>query len=143
MSARFEDRLRARSVWRPELVIPELPEPGVACAYAEALAILTQDLLGQLARRAPRHAGESEVTLRWVKVALLDHYADFLTDTPPGHTNAAGEVTHHCIADVFIETLKGIRHFQRSLPPAPPPPPIIVPQYLLPQQVSGLFYNEE
>jgi hypothetical protein len=143
VSARFEDRLRAHSGWRPALVVPELPEAHAPCAYAEELAILTQALLDELTRRAPRHSGESETTLRWVKAALLDHYADFLADTPPGHTNPAGEEAHRCINDIFIETVTALRRFQRSLPPVPPPPPVAVPQYLLPQQVSGLFYDEE
>ena len=142
MSARFEDRLRARSGWRPALVVPERPEPQAICAYAEELAALTQALLDELTRHAPRHSGESETTLRWVKAALLDHFADFHTDTPPGHTNPAGEEAHRCIEDVFIETVTAIRRFQRALPPAPLPPPVTVPQYVLPQQVSGLFYEE-
>ena len=104
---------------------------------------MAQALLDQLAQRAPRHAGESEATLRWVKASLLDHYADFHADTPPGHTNPAGEEAHRCIEDIFVETVTAIRRFQRALPPAPPPPPVTVPQYLLPQQVSGLFYDEE
>lgn len=142
MSTRFEDRLRARSGWRPALVVPELPEPQASCTYAEELATLTQALLDQLTRHAPRHSGESDATLRWVKAALLDHFADFLADTPPGHTNPAGEEAHRCIEDVFIETVKAIRRFQRALPPAPAPPPVVIPQALLPQQVSGLFYEE-
>ena len=145
MSAAFEDRLRARSGWRPALVVPEppeLPEPGGACAYAEELATLTQALLDQLTRHAPRHRGERDTTLRWVTAALLDHFADFLADTPPGHTNPAGEEAHRCIEDVFIETVTAIRRFQRALPPAPPPPPVVIPQAVLPQQVSGLFYEE-
>lgn len=142
MSAAFEDRLRARSGWRPALVVSELPEPQAACVYAEELATLTQALLEQLTQNAPRHSGEGEMTLRWVKAALLDHFADFLAHTPPGHTNPAGEEVHRCIGDVFIETITAIRRFQRALPPAPPPPPVTVPQYLLPQQVSGLFYEE-
>lgn len=119
------------------------PDPAARCEYAEGLDAFCQTLLAQLAHHAPRHAGESDTTLRWVKSALLDRYADYLTDTPPGHTNPAGEEEHTCIEAVFTETVKAIRRFQRSLPPAPPPPPVPVPQYLLPQQVSGLFYTDE
>ena len=134
-----------RSSWAS---LPALPEPTPAptvdapCVYAEDLATACQGLLELLRQHAPRHSGESDATLRWAKAALLDRYADFLTDTPLGHTNPAGEEVHRCIEDVFIETVKAIRRFQRSLPPAPPPPPVIIPQAVLPQQVSGLFYEE-
>lgn len=121
---------------------PPPPEFDAPCVYAEDLATSCQALLELLRQHAPRHSGESDQTLRWVKAALLDRYADFLTDTPPGHTNPAGEEVHCCIEDIFIETVKAIRRFQRSLPPAPPPPPVIIPQAVLPQQVSGLFYEE-
>ncbi len=129
--------------------MPALPTPSppaaldAPCVYAEELATSCQGLLEQLRQHAPRHSGEGEATLRWVKAALLDRYADFLTDTPPGHTNPAGEEVHRCINAIFIETVTAIRRFQRALPPAPPPPPVAVPQYLLPQQVSGLLYDEE
>lgn len=118
------------------------PDPNGPCQYAEDLASFCQTLLAQLTQHAPRHAGESDNVLRWVKAALLDRYADFLTDTPPHHVNPAGLEAHRCIADIFIETLKAIRHFQRTLPPPPPPPPVTIPPALLPQQVSGLFYEE-
>jgi hypothetical protein len=145
MSTQFEDRLRARSGWRPALVVPDMaepPEPGDTCAYAEEFATMTRALLDQLTQHAPRHRGESDTTLLWAKATLLDQFADFLADTPPGHTNPAGEAVHRCIADVFVETVTAIRRFQRALPPAPPPPPVVIPPALLPQQVSGLFYQE-
>jgi hypothetical protein len=126
----------------PVRLVPRA-EPAARCEYAEGLASFGQVLLAQLTQHAPRHSGESDATLRWVKSQLLDRYADYLTDTPPGHTNPAGEEEHACIEAVFTETVKAIRRFQRSLPPAPPPPPVPVPQYLLPQQVSGLFYTDE
>ena len=135
-----------RSSWAsiPALPSPQpVPGPGSRCDYAEGLDAYCQTLLAQLTQHAPRHAGESDVTLRWAKSELLDRYADFLTDTPPGHTNPAGEEAHECIDVDFVAAVKAIRRFQRSLPPAPPPPPVPVPQYLLPQQVSGLFYTEE
>ena len=119
------------------------PDPEGRCAYADEFDAYCENLLGQLARHAPRHAGEGEATLRWVKAELLDRYADFLTDTPPGHANPAGEESHPCIETIFVAAVKAIRRYQRALPPAPPPPPVTVPQYLLPQQVSGLFYDEE
>lgn len=121
---------------------PPPPAPDSPCVFAEELATSCQRLLEQLHRHAPRHSGEGDVTLRWVKAALLDHFADVLVDTPPGHTNPTGEEIHRCIADIFIETVTAIRHFQRSLPPPPPPPPVVIPPSLLPQQVSGLFYQE-
>jgi hypothetical protein len=116
------------------LELPSPPDPAARCDYAEGLASFCRFLLDELTHHAPRHAGESE---------LLDRYADFLTDTPPGHTNPAGEEAHECIDTVFVAATKALRRFQRALPPAPPPPPVTVPQYLLPQQVSGLFYDEE
>jgi hypothetical protein len=119
------------------------PDPDGRCPYADEFDASCQSLLDELTRHAPRHAGESELVLRWAKSELLDRYADFLTDTPPGHTNPAGEEAHACIDTVFVEAVKALRRFQRGLPPAPPPPPVPVPQYLLPQQVSGLFYDEE
>ena len=121
---------------------PPPPAPESPCVFAEELAAYCQLLLEQLHQHAPRHSGEGDATLRWVKAALLDHYADVLVDTPPGHTNPTGEEVHRCIADVFIETVTAIRRFQRALPPAPPPPPVVIPPALLPQQVSGLFYQE-
>lgn len=133
-----------RSSWAR---FPALPQPtplalDAPCVYAAELATYCQQLLEQLHQHAPRHSGEGDATLRWIKAALLDHFADVLADTPPVHTNPAGEEDHRCIETVFIETVTAIRRFQRALPPAPPPPPIIIPQAVLPQQVSGLFYEE-
>jgi hypothetical protein len=125
-----------------QLVPRVVPDLEGECQYAEDLASFCQMLLEQLTRHAPRHAGERDTVLQWVKSELLDRYADFLTDTPPHHVNPAGQETHRCIDGVFVETVKTIRRFQRSLPPAPPPPPVIIPQAVLPQQVSGLFYEE-
>lgn len=119
-----------------------VPDPDGPCQYAEELAGFCQALLEQLTQHAPRHAGESDPVLRWVKSELLDRYADFLTDTPPHHVNPAGQEAHRCIDGVFVETAKAIRRFQRTLPPAPAPPPVVIPPSLLPQQVSGLFYQE-
>ena len=118
---------------------PPPPDPTERCEYGKGLAVFCQALLARLDGLPPDVAEEN---LRWLKAELLDRYADFLTDTPPVHANAAGSPAHECIADVLDATVKAIRLRQRSLPPKPPPPPVPLPQVLLPQQVGGLFYEE-
>ncbi len=92
----------------------ERPDPVASCPYAEGFAAYCAVLLTSLARVKPANL---EVAIAEVKRELLDRYMDFLTDTPPGHANAAGRKKHRCIVDVLNDTAREIRWRERSLPP--------------------------
>ena len=100
--------------------------PDAACSFAEGFAQYCEALLANLDKvKAP----ELEVGYAQAKVLLLERYADFLTDTPINHTNAAGRKKHRCLTEVLNETIKTIRERQRqALPPklavAPKPKPV-------------------
>ena len=102
-----------------------------ACGAAEGFAGFCEALLARLDQVK---AADLEVGFAQAKLLLLERYADYLTDTPPSHTNAAGRRKHRCLTEVLNETVKAIRQRHRQalpprlalppkLPPVPPPPP--------------------
>lgn len=97
---------------------PEKADPAAPCAYAVEFQAFCDTLLAHL---EGLKAAELEVALANAKRELLDRYLDFVTDTPVGHTNAAGRKasTHRCIVDVLNDTGRHLRLRDRSLPPPP------------------------
>lgn len=97
---------------------PDKPDPSAPCSYAAEFQAFCDTVLSQLDDLTP---AALEVAIANAKRELFDRYLDFVTDTPPGHTNAAGRKAskHRCIVAVLNDTGRTIRMRERTLPPAP------------------------
>jgi hypothetical protein len=93
------------------------PDASAPCSYATAFATYSDALLAHLTE--VKAAALSEAC-GLAKMQLIDRYADYLTDTPVNHTNAAGRKKHPCIVDVLNDTIRAIRLRERSMPPTKP-----------------------
>src|SRR4051812_6622479 len=90
------------------------PDASVPCSYATAFSAYADALLAQLNEVKPAALPDA---CGLAKLQLIDRYADYLTDTPVNHTNAAGRKKHPCIVEVLNDAIRSIRLRERSIPP--------------------------
>jgi hypothetical protein len=116
VSARFEDRLRARSGWRPELVVPERPDPKAKCAYAEAFEQRLGPLLAALPEQAAKVPTEQvDVLFNQMKVHVYDAWEACTLEAPARHTNVAGRRSHPCVDDAAKAAMGRLRELRSQL----------------------------
>ena len=120
---------------------PVLLSRPAACAAAARYAAFAEDRLGAVAREG---SASSVAALRClVRLTLQFHYERLGSE--PEHRDRVFEANgERCLYGEFLVALERWHELWLSverLPVQDPPPP--VPRHLMPQQVSGLFYDEE
>ena len=116
MSAPFADRLRARSAWRPELVVGDGPDASAPCAHAEAFAQRLEPLLASLPAQAAKVPPEQvEVLFNQIKVHVYDTWEAGALEASARHTNAAGRRAHPCLDDAVKATMRRLRELRAQL----------------------------